>query len=293
MANDVTNSNSNAATRDPYAEYADEVSTRPFPGDLLRFTKHGEYKAGQDQYNVPEGTKLIVHMPSMKRGWVKWEDGMPVAHLMGLVSEGFRPPPREQLGDLDEDEWSTLNDRPIDPWQKTNHLVMCDGEGSIYTFVTSSKGGLSAIGVISEAYSTRRRMKPDEIPVIELQSRSYNHKDFGETFAPVLKIIGWTKIPETFDQLTNAMADEISDESIPLDQLLSDGNGVEVDEETEEVFEEEVEERVPPPRQAAKPATRAAPQKPVQRTAPQKPVHKPTGKPTGKPAAKRSVRFSK
>jgi hypothetical protein len=220
MANDIMNSNP-TPMRDPYAEYADEVSSRPFVGDLLRFTKHGEYKAGQDQYVVPEGTKMIVHMPSMKRGWVKWEDGMPVVHVMGLVAEGFRPPPREDLDDFDESQWGELNGRPIDPWQKTNHLLMCDVEGSLYTFITSSKGGLSAVGQVSEAYATRRRMKPDEIPVIELLARSYTHKDYGETFAPTFKIIGWTKIPETFDELTHAIEDG-SDETLLLEDLAED-----------------------------------------------------------------------
>src|SRR6266850_4943662 len=120
MANDVTRPASTDATpRDPYAEYASEVSTRPFVGDLLRFSKHGQYKAGQEQEVIDTGTKMFVFMPGLKRGYVKWSESQPVAHLMGLVSDGFHPPPREELGDLNEDEWETLNDKPIDPWQPT------------------------------------------------------------------------------------------------------------------------------------------------------------------------------
>lgn len=280
MANDVTHpSINNTPTRDPYADYADEVSTRPFAGDLLRFSKHGEYKAGQEQEIVDEGTRMLAHMPSMKRGWVKWGDSQPLAHIMGLVSEGFRPPPRDELGDLDEDQWELLNDRPIDPWQKTNHLTLCDTQGRIYTFVTSSKGGLSAVGQLAEAYSLRRRMKPDEIPVIELQSRSYDHKQYGETFAPVLKIIGWTKIPETFNDL-NAAIEDASDETVPLEELMqtSDDQGdydhEQGDEQEQEEAEQEQEEQEAPPprqtRQSAPPPRQATPQKPAQRAAPQK-----------------------
>ena len=61
---------------------------------------------------------------------------------------------------------------------------MCDSAAELYTFVSSSKGGLSAIGDLLAAYSRRRRMKPDEIPVIELLQSSYIHKDYGETFKP-------------------------------------------------------------------------------------------------------------
>jgi hypothetical protein len=263
MVNDVTRP-SGAAPRDPYAEYADEVSTRPFAGDLLRFTKHGQYKAGQEQDVLDTGTRMFVFMPGLKRGWVKWGEGQPLTHIMGLVSESFRPPPREELGDLNEDEWETLNDRPIDPWQTTNYLPMCNTRGEIFTFVTSSKGGLSEIGKLSDMFAGRRRMKPDEIPVIELQARSYDHKDYGETFAPVFKVIGWVPVPSTFTELTAAV-DDGSDETLVLEDLMDP----EPDEEQEQ--EQEQEQPAPQARSTQKPA----PQKPTQRTAPQKP-QKPT-----------------
>ena len=72
----------------------------------------------------------------------------------------------------------------------------------------------------------RRRMKPDEIPVIELLSRSYVHKMYGETFAPTLKIIAWTTVPHTFTELTAAIEDS-SSETIALESLMtSDGTEV-------------------------------------------------------------------
>jgi hypothetical protein len=206
MANEVTDPR---REYDPYQEHADEVASRAhITGDLLRFTKHGQYKAGADQDEVDEGTRMLVYMPSLKKGWVKWYDGQPVQHIVGLVAEGYKPPERHDLGDMDESEWGELNGRPIDPWQKTNYIVMLDEDGQLYTFVTSSKGGLSAVGEICDAYAKRRRMKPDEIPVIELHSRSYMHKDYGETFAPTLKITGWAKVPENFNELQEAIGSD-------------------------------------------------------------------------------------
>lgn len=267
MATDITRPG--IAERDPYAEYADEVSTRPFDGDLLRFSKHGEYKAGQEQETVDEGTKMLVYMPGMKRGWVKWQEGQPVAHVMGLVSEGFKPPPREDLGDLDEDQWEELNGKPIDPWQKTNHLPMCNVDGQVFTFITSSKGGLAEIGRISDLFSNRRRMKPDEIPVITLQSRSYDHKLYGETFAPVFKVIGWTAIPQTFMELTTAI-DDSSNESLVLEDLM--------DRESED--EEEIDTTPPPKRTAS--SKQAAPQKPKTAAAKAPPPKQPARRDSGK-----------
>jgi hypothetical protein len=46
---------------------------------------------------------------------------------MGPIAEGYVPPRRDTLGDLDEDAWET-DDRgqPRDPWQLTNQIGMVD-----------------------------------------------------------------------------------------------------------------------------------------------------------------------
>jgi len=282
MTNDVTRAPANNV-RDPYAAYADEISTRPFDGDLLRFTKHGEYKAGQEQTVLDEGMRMIVGMPFMKRGWVKWEDNQPVAHILGLVSEGFTPQPREELGDLDEAEWELLGDKPNDPWQMTTYLPMCDTEGRLYTYITSSKGGAGVVAALSQAYATRRRMKPNEIPVIELSSRTYDHKQYGETFAPVFKVIGWTVIPMTFTELS--AVEDSSDESLALEDLMQTGH------EGEDDSEVDTTPRGPrrdAPQRSQKPAQRAAPQKPAPKAAAKAPP--PRGK-TNNNGARRSPRL--
>lgn len=206
---------------DPYAAYASEISNRPFAGDLLVFSKHGDYKAGQSKSDIATGTKMVVYMPGLKCGWVKWQEKQPVQYVMGLVGDGFKPPVREELGDLDEDQWETLNDKPKDPWQMTNHLPMCDQKGQLFTFVSTSKGGLSEVGRIAILYANRRRMKPDEIPVIELHSDSYDHKIYGETMTPVFKVIGWVPIPTNFSELNEAVEDS-SDETLVLEDIMED-----------------------------------------------------------------------
>lgn len=213
MANDLTKTSTQLPANnddvDPFEAFGEEQASRAhITGDLLRFTKHGDWKAGQEQATLDEGTRMLAYMPGLKRGWVKWSDGSPTRHLLGLVSEGYTPPAREDLGDMDENDWPELNGNSIDPWQKTNYLVMLDESGQLYTFVTASKGGLTAVGAISSVYGKRRKMKSDEIPIVELHSRSYNHKQFGETFAPDIKITGWAKIPENFAELASAMDSE-------------------------------------------------------------------------------------
>ena len=217
MANEVTTPRTTEV--DPFAEFGDEFGGMAhIHGDLLRFTKHGKYKAGQEQEEVEEGTRVLAYMPGLMRGYVKWQNQQPVKHLIGLVAEGFKPPSREELGDMDKENWAELNGRPVDPWQYTAYLPMLDDTGQLYTYVTGSKGGLSMLSELSKKYSARRKMHPDDIPIIKLDARSYDHPDYGETFAPVFKIDGWAKTPADFDELQGALENGNDEQSVIEDK---------------------------------------------------------------------------
>jgi hypothetical protein len=207
MANDIVKKKAASTEVDPYEQLGEGAgSFQHIHGNLLRFTKHGVYKDGQGQEEIEEDTRMLAYMLGLKKGFVKWDEGQPVNHILGLVAEGYQPPAREELGDLDQDDWPELNGRPIDPWQFTYYLPMLDEEGELHTFVTSSDGGKQVINDLGKRYGKRRRMKPDEIPIVKLQSTSYIHKKYGETFKPQFKIDGWAKIPQDFDELKAALA---------------------------------------------------------------------------------------
>jgi hypothetical protein len=83
-----------------YEAYGNSVARRTFPGDLLTFSKFGDYKAGQEKDDVPIGTRLVMHPPTTLIGWVRWEENHPIDFQVGLLSEGFVPPRRDTLGYL-------------------------------------------------------------------------------------------------------------------------------------------------------------------------------------------------
>jgi hypothetical protein len=177
-----------------YEAYGNSVTRMTFPGDLLTFNKYGEYKAGQEKVEVPLGTRLVVHVPTTLIGYVRWEDNKPVDFRMGLLSEGFVPPKRDELGYLDQAQWETFENGGVkDPWQLSNQVVMTGVEDSdeVYTFTTSSKTGRSSFGEVSVAYGHHIRQAPDEYPVVELHRRSYHHRQFGEQRVAVFKIVYW------------------------------------------------------------------------------------------------------
>jgi hypothetical protein len=179
METQVTKSNTvlaKASDIDPLVAYADAVSPRHIIGKLLRFSK-GDYIAGEGSEPVPISTKFTVAADELMAGYVKWVGGKPVEHIMVRVADGNLPPKRSDLGDQDRSAWeSDDHGDPRDPWQFTNYLPMMDESGELYTFTTSSTGGVDAVSNLVRRYGHHRRRHPDVYPIISLGVGSYPHK---------------------------------------------------------------------------------------------------------------------
>ena len=184
---------------DYFSQYGEQAAMRNIVGKLLKFSK-GDYMAGENNEDIPEGTEVLANMETLAVGWIKWEDNKPVEQLMGLVCEGFQPPKRNTLDATDETLWETDDQtgQPRDPWQFTNQLVMKEpGGDQLYTFSTSSRGGINAMGELCKVYGKHFRSAPDAMPVVSLDVGSYMHsnKAFGKIKFPILTVKGW--MPKT------------------------------------------------------------------------------------------------
>jgi hypothetical protein len=198
-ANKDENLPTNERTGNYFESYGAQASQRNIIGDLLRFNK-GDYTYGMEDNILEEGTQVIVDMNTLSVGWQKWVDSKPVDANMGLVNEGFQPKRRKELGDLDEDEWEVdeTSNKPRDPWQFTNLCIMrqlgTSGEDEgLYTFATSSRGGINAMGTLCKIYGKKVREDEDALPIIELNVDSYKHSNpqYGRIKIPVLDVVGW------------------------------------------------------------------------------------------------------
>src|SRR5262245_20111573 len=137
---------------DPFEAYANAVAPRTIIGTLLRFSK-GDYLAGEEGKEIPNGSIFTANVDELLAGWVKWSGNKPVEHLMVRVAEGHTLPKREALCDSDASHWEADSEGlPRDPWQFTNYLPLLDEQGGIFTFATSSRGGLTAIGDLTRRY---------------------------------------------------------------------------------------------------------------------------------------------
>jgi hypothetical protein len=199
----------------PFEAYGMTAGGRTIQGELLRFTKFGEYQYGQEAKKLTAGTQFVAQMPLLQVGWLKWLDGKPVDERMGYVAESFVPPRRADLDCQDQATWPAGSDgKARDVWQFHNSLPLVDPDnGEVFTFSTASRGGIGAIAELCRHYGRHSRQHPGELPVIALEVSSYRHKnkEFGEIRVPSFRIVRWEKGEETAASVAQ-QSDEMSDE---------------------------------------------------------------------------------
>jgi hypothetical protein len=198
-------------------KYLDDVAPASIVGRLVRFGKEGTFITVDDGALVPETAEFVVPCDETQVGWVKFNgEGVPPDRVMGLLYDGFVPPPRNTLGDLDEDQWGTgLDGRPDDPWKHQMNLVLQNTETKeLFTFSTMSVTGRRAVGNLLKHYDRMQKLTPTELPVVRLRAGGYNHRDdrVGWVAVPVFVVIGRAPrgsaaVPDT--SIGNDMGDSI------------------------------------------------------------------------------------
>ena len=142
---------------------------------MLKFTK-GVWEQGLNRASVPSAKTFVAIMNTLMEGHIKWAEGRPVDAAMGLVADGFQPMERDDLGDLDPEEWEIdENKKRQDPWQSTTLLVFVSAEPphEVYTFSTSTVGGQGAVGALCEAHA-RATEDAGQYPVVTLAVKFTN-----------------------------------------------------------------------------------------------------------------------
>jgi hypothetical protein len=174
----------------PWSDIADECGSKT----LLKFVK-GDWMIGED--TVPEGTQYIAFINDMARGYIRFngEGEPPDVRIVKVSNSGVIQ--RETLGDLDKSEWETDKEgEPVDPWQLLFQLPLASMEspGEIAFYATSSHGGRSAIADLCGIYG--RSNRNGMLPIVELRSTHYKHKEYSKVFKPILKLVSWYRFDE-------------------------------------------------------------------------------------------------
>ena len=123
---------------------------------LLKFKKGG-YFIGEEL--VPLATEYIAHAIGWTKCWIKFVDDEVAERKVYRVALGERPPERENLDDLDQDNWPDgIDGKPADPWS-LQYLLPLEklSDGEVVIFTTSSFGGRRAVAELCAAYASAQQ----------------------------------------------------------------------------------------------------------------------------------------
>jgi hypothetical protein len=208
MSDITTSENRMPVTQQPNPfEEVGRQAPRNIVGQLLKFNK-GSFVYGQDNIDLPFGTRFIANMDQLLHGWIRWESNKPAEQVMGLIAEGFVPPKRDALGfgykpgdkeeDADQSQWlvDASSGQTRDPWQFAFYMLLREldkdnvpiqDDNGLYTFATQSKGGIDAVRGFCSVYGKWLRFHPDDYPILTIGYDQYEHPN---------PQYGWIKTPQ-------------------------------------------------------------------------------------------------
>ena len=127
-----------------------------------------------------------------------------------------RPPEREDLDDLEKDNWPEgIDGKPADPWS-LQYLLPLErvSDGEVVIFTTSSFGGRRAVADLCAAYAKRTTKSAScGQPIVKLAKTEMPTKKFGRVPRPHFEIVGWD---DPASEPAASAAEGEFDDSIPF-----------------------------------------------------------------------------
>jgi len=189
---------------------------------LLKFKK-GQFFIGDEL--VPLGTVFIAHAIGWTKCWIKFVDDERVDRKVYRVALGERPPQREDLDDLEKDNWPEgIDGKPVDPWS-LQYLLPFEktSDGEVVIFTTSSFGGRRAVADLCAAYAKRTTKSAScGQPIVKLAQTEMPTKKFGKVPRPQFDIVGWDEpaadidVTPPFDGTPPVTSEDEFEDSIPF-----------------------------------------------------------------------------
>lgn len=161
---------------------------------ILRMGRDGIWVFGAENLEVEEGSLWAVNPLSLKHGWICWkkrpqgskEKAEKYADILVPMHEP--KPAFAALPSYDDGEWS----------EQTSITLRCmngTDEGTQTDYKPSSIGGANQMREFIAAIMKQLDTDPDHpVPVVSLESSSYNHQTWGKTYTPVLRIVEWVSL---------------------------------------------------------------------------------------------------
>ena len=191
-------------------------SSARYPGEKYTYSKGNWFVGlGANKKPLKEGTVVVLNAIKGGANWVKWVDKRPTYHSpeMVMLASGDEMALREDLGDMDPDDWDVGADgNPIDPW-KPNLVFPIrneDDETINHIELTTKSATIAGFSLFKEICETLP-MHTGEIPLVKLASKKVEMKrkvtnkkgvevETKLVFdAPVFEVVGWTQMKQVDD----------------------------------------------------------------------------------------------
>jgi hypothetical protein len=172
----------------------------------LRMLKDGEWVYGQEDIEVETGSLWAVNPFSIEHGWTAWKRGEGVDNSGGPLGEVMVPmnqvcPAKTTLHDVGAD-WE---------YQMAVELKCLNGtdKGEEVSYKASSVGASKAMDALIKAMMNQLDADEDNpVPIVSLDSSTYNHKKYGKTYEPVITIKEWAPLSDTPPEVDEPVKEE-------------------------------------------------------------------------------------
>ncbi len=188
-------------------------------GSFMQFTKFGEWVWGAEKTEVEEEAIWAIHPQGFQHGWIGWGDkkhNTSKKKLGEILVAATQPLPLEDTLDEIQGSWAQ---------QISMQMICLSGfdKGVKVCFNSSSMGGRNAYAaIINEVVAKITAGGDDVCPVVTLGASSYDHKDHGKIFTPVMEISGWKTMGDLEEALAEAEGDDDQAEEAGPDQAAID-----------------------------------------------------------------------
>jgi hypothetical protein len=152
---------------------------------FLRLLKAGYFVYGAENIEVEPGSEWAINPYSLMHGFACWAPGELLDERMVPFTQA--PPNKAELPDLGQ-SWDQ---------QVAMQLACTTGEDAgVNVLYKGTSTGLrnAAKELINAIISQLQTDKELIVPVVELETDSYNHKQYGQIFYPILTIKKWITI---------------------------------------------------------------------------------------------------
>jgi len=159
----------------------------------MKFSKFGEWIYGSENIAVEEGSVGPVNPLGFMHGYVAWgtkPHGTSGQNVGEMMVPATHPMPEEALLPQVKGEWAKCVGIQL-------YCTTGEDEGLQAMFKTNSYGGRKAYAALLQTVVARITTgAPDCMPLVQLKSDSYEHKEYGKIFTPVIEIVGWASHSE-------------------------------------------------------------------------------------------------